>query len=602
MSERSRVVQKVFTLALVAVLAWLPIAASAQDLIPISSLTGGSSVFVFRNSARAARRVTPVAKPARTKAQQLETAARLNKQYTATSKLHREVAKVVEPAKLPNVKTVPPAEGSKLLAGVGEYYLAHNDLDKATEFFRDAVALDSSNKAANSGLSDALAIQGNALLAADQATGAKGYFLEALKYNPNNAGAFFGLGEVYSQLDQTKDAIDAYEKSLTANKDLTEIYVPLGILYYEAGDIAKADALLSKAIVASGNTPETQLFLGLVRFAQGRDAEALAAFQKADQTQPETQFYMGETLVRLKRTAEAIPYYKKATELKPAYFDAWFSLGEAEYELGHWDEAATAYKQAVRLKNTDWSAYAGLGDSLRQGGKFDEATGYYRNAATFYTQQKDFNKETAAEIYSKVGLSIGQQCDINMQRFLACNWAGAVKALQSAADLSNNPIDQVNLGWAYFRWAHPDAEGHNMSVAQPNLEKARDVLIKAVAAGPPASEFALQNLASVQIDLGDYKSAIDSFSKLVKSKPDVSFNKYALGVAYYKSGDAANGEKWLKDAVQSEPSNLSYLMALGDVYINRKNGKEARKIADQVRAISPQSAAQLDLKIKASRL
>lgn len=595
-------VQKVFTLALVTVLLWLPM--SAQDLVPISSLTGGSSVFVFRNSARAARRVTPAAKPTRTKAQQLETVAKFNKQYTATSKLHREVAKVVEPAMLPkNIPTMPPAQGSKLLAGVGEYYLARSDLDKATEFFRDAVTLDPANKAATGGLSDALSVKGNTLLAADQASGAKGYFLEALKYNPNNAGAFFGLGEVYSALDQTKEAIDAYEKSLAANKDLTEIYVPLGILYYENGDIAKADALLTKAIAASGNTPETQLFLGLVRFAQGgRDGEALAAFQKADQTQPETQFYTGETLVRLKRTAEAIPYFKKATESKPAYFDAWFSLGEANYELGHWDDAAAAYKQAVKLKNTDWAGYAGLGDSFRQAGKFDEATGNYRNAATFYTQQKDFSPETAADLYSKIGLSIGQQCDLNMQRGIECQWASAVKVLQKAVDLTNNPIDQVNLGWAYFRWAHPDAEAHNLAVAKPNLELARDVLTKAVAAGPPASDFALQNLASVQIDLGDYKNAIDTLGKLVKSKPDTTFNKYALGVAYYKSGDAPNGEKWLKDAVQSEPTNVAYMMALGDVYINRKNGKDARKIADQIRSINPQTAAQLDLKIKLARL
>src|SRR5206468_74973 len=135
MLDTSRVVQKVFSLALTGVLLWLPIAASAQDLVPISSLTGGSSVFVFRNAARAARRVIPIAKPARTKSQQMETVAKLNKQYTATSKLHRESAKVLEPAKLPKVGTLPPAQGSKLLAGVGEYYLAHNDLDKATEFF-----------------------------------------------------------------------------------------------------------------------------------------------------------------------------------------------------------------------------------------------------------------------------------------------------------------------------------------------------------------------------------------------------------------------------------------------------------------------------------
>jgi superkiller protein 3 len=594
------VVAGIFILAL---FASLPVA--AQDLVPISSLTGGSSVFVVRNSARAAKRTLPSIKPSRTKAQRLETVAKLNKQYSTVAKLHpnREVAKALDPAKVPkNVGTLPAPQGSKIFAGVGEYYLQQGDVEKALDLFRDAAVLDATNKAATGGLSEALAVKGNNLLALDNAAIAKGYFLEALKYNPNNAAAFFGLGEVYSELDQTKDAISAYESSLAADKDLTEIYVPLGILYYQTGEIDTADALLSKALAASGNTPETQFFLGLVRASQGRHAEALAAFQKSDQSQAETQFYIGESLVHLKRTAEAVPYFTKATEIKPAYFDAWYSLGEAQFDLGHFDAATTAYKAAIKLKNNDWSVYAGLGDSLRQTGGYLEAVGNYRNAATFYTQQKDFKPELAAELYSKIGLSLGQQCDINMQRNVVCEWPATVKALQRAVELTNNPIDQVNLGWAYFRWAHPEAEMKNMAVARPNLELARDVLMKAAASGPPAEDFANQNLAAVQIDLGDYKNAIDTLNKVVKAKPDLTFSKYALGVAYYKNGDPGNAEKWLKDAVQSEPTNVSYMMSLGDVYINRKNGKDARKIADQIRSISPQNAAQLDVKIKLARL
>jgi tetratricopeptide (TPR) repeat protein len=243
-----------------------------------------------------------------------------------------------------------------------------------------------------------------------------------------------------------------------------------------------------------------------------------------------------------------------------------------------------------------------LADSYRQTNHFDDATGAYRNAAMFYTNQKDFNPNTAADLYSKVGLSIGQQCDINMQRAIVCQWPSAIKALQKAADLTSNPIDQVNLGWAYFRSAHPAAEAHDLTTARPNLELARDILQKAVAAGPPASDYALQNLASVQIDLGDSKGAIETLSKLVKSRPDLAFSQYALGVAYFKSGDIANAEKAIRAAVQAEPANVNYMMALADIYINRKNGKEARKIADQIRPLSADTAAQLDAKIRLAKL
>jgi tetratricopeptide (TPR) repeat protein len=599
---------KVVALVTVVVLLSLPLLSTAQDLVPISSLTGGSSVFLFRNSARAAKRAIPAMKPNRTKAQRLESVTKIKKQFDTIAKVtpQREKAKVVDPLKLPkNARTLPAAEGSKLFAGVGEYYTNQNDIEKATEFFRDAVDLDPTNKAAKGGLSETLATKGNELLVAEQAASAKGYFLEALKFDPSNAAAYFGLGEVYSELDQTKEAIESYERSLATDKNLTEIYVPLGILYYQSGDIAKADYLLTKALASSGSSAETQFFLGLVRLSQNRNEEALMAFQRAqtiDGTQAETYFYIGQALERLKRTTDAVPQYKRATELKPAYFDAWFQLGESLYQTGKFEDAITVYKAALKLKNNDWEVFAGLADSYRQTDHFDDATGAYRNAAMFYTNQKDFNPNTAADLYSKIGLSIGQQCDINMQRSIVCQWPSAIKALQKAVDLTNNPIDQVNLGWAYFRVAHPSAEAHDLTTARPNLELARDILQKAAAAGPPASDFALQNLASVQIDLGDNKGAIDTLSKLVKSRPDLSFAQYALGVAYFKSGNAADAEKAVRAAVQAEPANVNYMMALGDILINRKNGKDARKIADQMRGVSPASAAQLDTKIKIAKL
>jgi len=588
---------------IVAVLVWLPISVAAQDLVPISSLTGGSSVFVLRNSARAARRPSEP-KPNRSKQQRLETVAKLNKQYTATAKLHREVSKELDPAKLPkNYQVLPPAQGSKLLAGVGEFYLSKNDVEKATEFFRDAVELDGKNKAATGGLSDALAMNGNQLLAADQAAAAKGYFLEALKYNASNAGALFGLGEVYSELDQTTEAIAAYEKSLAANKDLTSIYVPLGILYYQNGDIAKADGMLTRALASpGGDSPETQFFLGLVSLAKGADGDALAAFKKSDQTQAETFYYMGKAQVRLKDTAGAVPNFQKATTLKPQFFDAWFSLGEAEYALGHWDAAATAYKAALKLKNTDWAPYAGLADSLRQSGHYEEAAGYYSNAANFYSKEPDHKNDTLADLYSKRGLSLGQQCELNMQSYIVCAWPATIKALQQAADLSKSPVDQVNLGWAYFRAGHFDAELKDMAKAKPNLDAARELLAPIGASGGKISEFANQNLAAVQIDLGDYKGAIGLLSTLVASKPDLTFAKYALGVAYYKSGDAVNAEKELREVVSVDPRNVAYLSGLGDVLVNRRNGKDARKIADQLRTVDAKAAEQLDQKIRISRL
>ena len=583
-----------------------PTADTAQDLVAVSSITGGSSVFVFRNLAKAARRFIAAVKPTRTKAERIETVKKIKKQYETLAQVapRRVKAQIVDPAK-PVSKTLPPAQGSIRFAGIGEFYLAKGDLNASLEAFRDAIRLDENNLTAKTGFSEALATRGNDLLVKDDAATAKSMFLEALKYDPKNSAAYFGLGEAYAELDQTSEAIANYEKALESDKELTEIYVPLGILYYQSGDIAKADAMLTKALAKSDASAETQYFLGLVRTSQGRNEDALAAFQKAKTLNPanaDAFFNSAETLVRLKRPAEAIADYQKAVEIKPGYFDAWFNMGEAFFGLGKYPEATVAYKAAVKLKNNDWEVFSGLGESYRLTNKYEDAEANYRLAALFLTQTKDYDKAKVADFNSKIGLVIGQQCDINTAKAIACNWPSAINALQKAVDLTDGPIDYVNLGWAYFRAGHSESENKNPAAAKPFLEQAQVFLQKAVAAGPPASDFALQNLASVQIDLGNNKAAVDTLNKLIAARPDLDFARYALGVAYFKNNDFANADKWFRAAIDKDPKNVTYMLALGNALISRKDGKELKKLIDRLRADDPANADLLDKKRKAFRL
>ena len=101
------ILSSLFVLALIA----QPIALMAQSLIGVSSITGGSSVFVFRNVAKAAKRFTVSVRPTRTKAQKIETAKKIKKQYETLAKVQprRQKAAVVDPVKSPVSKSLPPA-------------------------------------------------------------------------------------------------------------------------------------------------------------------------------------------------------------------------------------------------------------------------------------------------------------------------------------------------------------------------------------------------------------------------------------------------------------------------------------------------------------
>ncbi len=583
---------------------WLTsIPANAQDLIAISSLTGGSSVFVFRSAAKTAiRRIVSVTKPVRTKAQRIETVAKIKKQYETQAKVAVRInhAQTVDPASKPP-RTLTGPEGSKRLAGVGEYYLSKGDVEHAIESFRDARGLDETNSTAATGLSEALALKGNDLLVKDKAEEAKALFLEAIKLDPKNSVAYFGLGDVYVGLNQQADAIKNYEDSLRNNPNLTEIYVPLGVLYFQTGEIAKADDLLTKALGVNAGNSETQFFLGLVRASQNRNEEALTAFAKAktlDKTNAEIFHNTGEVLTRLKRQAEAIVEYQTAVTLKPAYFEAWLGLGDAYAALGKYTDAVTAYSTASKLRNDSWEALAGLAEAYRQTGKFEDAEAKFNLAALFLVRVKDYNKDILAELYSKAGISITQQCDINMPKNLACNWPVAIKDFQKSVDISNNPIDYVNLGAAYFRFGHIDHENKDLAAATPKLQAAKVALLKAVAGGPPAADYATQNLASVLIDLGDNRGAIDVLKKVHDKDPKSDYTMYQLGIAYLMEKDFSNAEKWLRQAADAEPTNAARLNALGEALIGLRNGKELKKVIDRLRPLNPNAAAAFEARAK----
>ncbi len=566
---------------------------SGQELVSVSDITGGSSVFVFRSSSKAApRKFTAKSRPVRTRTQRIETARKVSRQYVALAKVtpRRTRTAVVAPddPRLPKVKTMPAAEASRLFAGVGEYHMDRDEFDKAIDFFREAINLDRKYAVARNGLSEALALKGNEELVRDARGPARQFFEEALTYNPANAPAHFGLGEVFSAEEKDAEARASYEKALANDKELTEIYVPLGILYYRAGEIAKADELLTKAFAISPNDAETQYFLGLVRYSQNRNPDALVAFRKATQADPayaDAYYQAGEVQLRLNKPADAGVDFKKATQLKPALFEAWLGLGNAQYESNNWAEAVTAYKEATRLKNNNAEAFENLADAYRQIPDYQAAESNYKLAATFIERTPDFNKEQAADIYSKSAFMVAKQCELNRARNVKCRWSDAIAYLEKAAQHSPAGVDSANLGWAYYNAAREDLSYQNVSAARPNLEKARTALQRSLAGNNKFAAGPLVNLGRVLFDLGDYAGAADAFSKAVQKEPKWGFALNELGASYRKQNKFKEAAAAFRKAASQEEKNPVIQFNLGEAELQDGNIGEAKKAYERLRKL-----------------
>lgn len=575
------------------------------DLVPVSDITGGSSVFVFRTASKAApKKFVSKVRATRTKTQRIETARKVRKQYVTLAKVtpRRTRTASVKPddPRLPKIPTMPKEQASRLFAGVGEYYMDLDEFDKAIDFFREAVTLDASYLNAKTGLSEALALKGNDVLVKDDnGPAARKFFEEALRYNPKNSPAYFGLAEVFSDLDKTPDAVANYEKALTNDKDLTEIYTPLGILYYQQGEIAKAETLLTKALAVSPNDAQTQYFLGLIRYSQGRDQDALTAFNKAKTLDPANQeafYHAGETLARMDKNNEAITEFNKAIALRDNYFDAWFGLGSAYYQLGDYPKAVDAYKRASRLRNTSIETYENLGDALRQSGQFNDAEANYNLAATFIERDPAFSKEEAADVYSKIGFVVAKQCELNIRKAIPCRWDAAVRALEKASTLSTSSVDSANLGWAYYNSARTDLVNKRPAQARDKLEKARIHLQKAAASNPKYIEGPLLNLGMALTDLGDYAGAVDALTKVVKKEPKWVFALNELGIAYRKQNNYKEAANQFRKAIDKDGKYAVAHYNLGEAEFRGGNLGEAKKAYNNLKKLGRNDlAGQLEL-------
>src|SRR6478609_7226129 len=113
------------------------------DIVPVSDLSGGSSVFVWPRGAGSSgpKKFVSRAKASRTKEARIESTKKITTQYETLAKVkpRRQRADVIDPTdpRLPKVSTMPPAEASKLFTGVGEYYIDKNDSENSTNFFRE---------------------------------------------------------------------------------------------------------------------------------------------------------------------------------------------------------------------------------------------------------------------------------------------------------------------------------------------------------------------------------------------------------------------------------------------------------------------------------
>lgn len=569
----------------------------AQDIVDSDDISGGSSVFVFRQSRKA-----PQAKFA-----SRNFVARSTAQKVASRRVVREeIARVVYRPKTQKTEIKTSQEGSKALtkvqlsdqiAGIGDANFTNKNYDEAIRAYRSALVQNPKNQKAKLGLSDALAAKGDETLENNGAEAALAAYEEAKTLNSQNAAAYAGLGVAYDDLNKTDLALQNYAEAVRLKPELKEIYAPLGGIYYQKGEIAKADEFLSKA----APNDQTQYLLGIIRYKQNRNEEAIAAFNKSLELKnsAEAHYYLGEVYDQMNNQKKAIDEYNKAIAINSNYAEAWFDLGAAYYNGGEYEDSITAYKKAIALKNDNAEAYENLGDAYRQLKNYLQAESQYTVAIGFIDRKmpdpsgvrkdgitrRESDPKGVADLYSKQGFVQGRA---SSQPGAVPRWGAAVVSLENAVKISPDGYDYTNLGWAYYNASKIDEATNRSAEAKNKLLLGKAALQKAVDMNVNNAG-TYMNLGLTQNDLGEFNDAVSSFNKCLQLRNNWVPALDELGFAYRRLNQFDEAVRNFRRATELNPKYYPAFYKLAEAEYRRGNLKEAKKAQEALRKIDPNS-------------
>ncbi len=173
--------------------------------------------------------------------------------------------------------------------------------------------------------------------------------------SPDNYQAWFDLGFIFHALGRTEESIAAYRKSVTANPNIFESNLNLGLT------------------LAQSHNPEAEQFL----FA----ATKLKPTAHVEEGQARAWLSLAH-LIEATKPGDALDAYRQAAILRPADPEPHLSAGLLLEKQGRFEDAVQEYREALALDATSTDAMTGLANAYMRAHQLPQAEEMLRKLAT----------------------------------------------------------------------------------------------------------------------------------------------------------------------------------------------------------------------------
>ncbi|RME60770.1 MAG: tetratricopeptide repeat protein, partial [Candidatus Dadabacteria bacterium] len=416
------------------------------------------------------------------------------------------------------------ALSAQIYSALAEQALFKNQLKRAEELLKQAVALDSSSF-------EAINMLGNLALKKGDLRSAITYWKKAVEVKKREKGEFF------------QKASSDYIFSGKSKLSPTALHIAVGVGEKQIqGIINKALNLIKKGQYKKAKP--------LLKRALDVDSNSLSALS-----------LMGYVLAQEGDIARASAYWMKAVEIKKNLPEVTHNLSLALLALGRKKEAKAYLERLLSLNNTYMPAYITLSRIYINKGNLESAEKILNEALKIYSEQGASKPQLLAKIYNQLGVVKQKNGDIKRAYKL---YKKALKADK------NNPEALYNLGL--------------IALLQEDYSKAIANFRRLVTENP-LDELSRLNLAYAQANNGYLTEAIRNWRKVSQSSKNNEYLKIALnnlGVAYFLNKDFKKAEEYFNLALKKDPMFIPAIDNMAAVKLKLKDFNQAIKLYEQV--------------------
>lgn len=188
---------------------------------------------------------------------------------------------------------------------------------------------------------------------------ALGMINEVISDEPQKASAYFMKGFIYEEMQDTINAVSAYQTATELNSNYYEAHMALGLLYSH-GRNGMAIDYFNNALEVRPNSLEARYNIAYFLQQAEQFNEAIDVYKDIIELAKDMRGndYLSRAyhnigyiyLAEAEMFEDAMPYFEKAIDNTPDYFEAHYNLGLAYEEIGEYDEAERRYRTALQIR------------------------------------------------------------------------------------------------------------------------------------------------------------------------------------------------------------------------------------------------------------